>query len=357
MSALRVTEDWRTIREAVAVSLLVHAAVILLIALLARIPVPDIRLAASGYEEPPELTLLELTPLLPPEAEPAAAPPPARFVQLPAGSGPAEQEDLLVRELAAKPRFEAAREMSAGSARLADGDPALPSQDGAEREALQIGPAPQAAPAPAAAEQPPRRPEARAEKPPESETLAPSRMLLDQPAAEPEPGGDIALWDLPAKPARAESRSPDIRLAAREEPGLLQEPVRMETASGARPGAPPARLDGGIEALGAPGVDAAATASGAYKQRIVDLIGERWQAAVNRRIGLLQPGTVRVRFSVDAAGKIQGLRVAANSSNPVAGTITLNAISGVRLPPMPAAVAESLPGGRMEIDFFFSIDE
>ncbi len=364
MNALRAVEDWRKIREAIFVSLIAHVAIILLIALLVRIPLPEINMTATTYEPPVELTLIEQTIPQMEAEQPDMKPTQARFVQLPQGEERLEHEKLQVRELTANFLYEAAREISAASPHRSDGDRTLPSQDGTHDEAIQLTPASQpnssvqTLPATGLKE----HPDGSILTAPEIETLLTPEEFVREENARPdtattqESSAELAYLNLP----HLKLNETDNADTARETLETLPRPVQennMKTLSAADVATAPTLLQGGIERSGAPGVNAAATVAGAYKQKIVDTIGEEWQRAISRRMSFLQRGTLRVRFSVDANGSMKDLRVVGNSANPIAGTITLNAISGVKLPPIPDAVLATLPSGKMEIEFFFSIGE
>lgn len=362
MSALRVTEDWREIREAAVVSLLAHLAVAAGIGLLGMMPLPDREFQPEEYERPVEITVFDAS------AEAAteggleeAQRPMARFVQLPEGEELAEGGSE-ARETAKGVVFEAAREMRAGSERVeAGGDVSLPSLKGRGSEVLELGGSPRRGEGQQTARE---RDSIVTQMPALEEVLAEASASLAGERGEEQPEGDLQA----AEPARAEDltetrpesrdeRAVGARLRAPEERAEEEQAAGKFAPEGLAGEAAGSRIEGALDAPGPAGVEAVVTASAVYKQRVVDLISARWRGAVERRIGILQPGTVRVRFKVDAAGRISDLRVVGNTSNPLAGTITLRAVSESELPPMPSAVAAGLPDGRMDIDFFFSINE
>lgn len=362
MSALRVTEDWREIREAAVVSLLAHLAVAAGIGLLGMIPLPERWGEAGEYERPVEITVLDASVVAgTEEGLTEARRTTARFVQLPEGEE-IQEEVRLAQETAEEGVFEAAREMRAGSERVeAGGDAALPSLKGRESEVLELGGSLRRREGQQTARE---RAGTVTQLPALEEVLAEAAASLsaerregqsegDLRVAEPEEAGDSTE----TRPESREEGAAAARSKAQEARTEIERAAGKFAAEGLLGEAAGSRIEGALDAAGPAGLEAVVTASAVYKQRVVDLISARWRGAVERRIGILQPGTVRVRFKVDAAGRISDLRVVGNTSNPLAGMITLRAVSESELPPMPAAVVASLPDGRMDIDFFFSINE
>jgi TonB family protein len=72
-------------------------------------------------------------------------------------------------------------------------------------------------------------------------------------------------------------------------------------------------------------------------------------------MGLLNIGTVEIRFQVLPNGKVKAPRVLTNSSNESFASVSLAAIMAAEIPPIPQDVAKILENGRLEIDYSFSI--
>ena len=66
-------------------------------------------------------------------------------------------------------------------------------------------------------------------------------------------------------------------------------------------------------------------------------------------------GSVKVVFLVESDGRVRRPRVISNTSNESFENITLAAILDAQIPPIPPDVLPTLQGGRIEIDFSFSI--
>jgi TonB family protein len=72
-------------------------------------------------------------------------------------------------------------------------------------------------------------------------------------------------------------------------------------------------------------------------------------------MGLLNIGTVDIRFTVTPEGKIKSPQVLSNSSNESFASVSLASVVQAQIPPMPPEVAKLIENGRLEIDFSFTI--
>ena len=115
------------------------------------------------------------------------------------------------------------------------------------------------------------------------------------------------------------------------------------------------RLRGGISNRGLPSAAAAATPLGKYRKQISDAIGMQWYAYVNNELSLLVPGTVEIRFTVLADGKVKILEILRNTSNTSFEATSVRAILDAQIPPIPPDLLPVLQDGRIEVDFSFSI--
>ena len=98
-----------------------------------------------------------------------------------------------------------------------------------------------------------------------------------------------------------------------------------------------------------------ATPLGRYKKQVSDAIGSRWYYHVNSQMGLLNIGTVDIRFQVLPNGKVKAPRVLSNSSNESFASVSLAAVIQAEIPPIPPELVGLLENGRLEIDYSFTI--
>lgn len=181
--------------------------------------------------------------------------------------------------------------------------------------------------------------------PPPSEQSAPEPP---KPAADPAPPTQLALREAPPKPVEEQAK-PQPRLTA-----PATRPIPPSTP-GFQPQTRVTRLKGNISNRGKASVEAAGTPLGRYKKTISDAIGSRWYYYVNNQIGLLNIGTVSVRFVVMPDGKVTGIKVLSNSSNESFASVSVNSIVEAEIPPIPEEVAKLLENSRIEIDYSFTI--
>ena len=333
MSALTSTAGWHTqdrrkTAAAFIASVLIHLLLILLIAwLLANRPA----LPPPKPEEPAvEITLLNSPPAQ--RAEP-------QYVE----TSEAQRADRPPEN----PAFESDKDTHAASPLPATGDAPVPTMDGEESPTLSMEnreytPGREARPAPPPV--PPARTEtARQESTPpepESESLPKPRTsspiaLLEPPKPKTEPKPEEA---------RPEEKKP-------AEPAQPAQP----SAPGYQPQTRITRIRGNISNRGRASVAANATPLGRYKKILADAIGSRWYYYVNEQMGLLEIGTLEVRFVVSASGKVEQLRVISNSSNESFAACSVQAIMEAEIPPIPKELVPMLANGRIEIDYSFTI--
>ncbi len=113
------------------------------------------------------------------------------------------------------------------------------------------------------------------------------------------------------------------------------------------------RLAGAITNKGMSAVNAVGTPLGRYQKSVYDAIGSRWYAYMEDRGDLASLGTVRVTFVIDRSGRVRNPKVASNDSNEAFANISLQAILDAKFPPIPDDVAITLPpeGFEQEIHF------
>jgi outer membrane biosynthesis protein TonB len=113
------------------------------------------------------------------------------------------------------------------------------------------------------------------------------------------------------------------------------------------------RLAGAITNRGMSAVNAVGTPLGRYQKTVYDAIGSHWYAYMEQNGDLASLGTVRTTFVIDRGGQVQNLKVASNDGNEAFANVCLKAILDAKLPPIPEDVARSLPpqGFEQEISF------
>ena len=102
-------------------------------------------------------------------------------------------------------------------------------------------------------------------------------------------------------------------------------------------------------------MSATATPLGRYKKMLSDAIGSRWYYYVTEQLGLLNVGTVEVRFVVRQNGNVERVQVLRNSSNESFAACTVRAIMEADIPPIPKELVPMLEGSRIEIEYSFTI--
>jgi outer membrane biosynthesis protein TonB len=345
-------KEHKRIALALAISLLIHLLIILAAFIILTLH-PDLArkvLPQAQPEEPVEVTFL------PP---PTPTPPPKEKDFIDSAEGQASEK---APEQAA---FESDQNMVAASERPAQSNEPLPSLEGddlpgltLQAQNLSLGPAKQPAPPSPAAQaqqqqqkpeqkspQKPEKPQPEKEKPNESKATPTPR-----PTPRPE-DSELALLD-PARPRPQqpqEKPKPEI-----QKPQPPQQPSRPQTP-GFQPERRVTRLTGGITNRGRASVDAIGTPLGRYKKALSDAIGSRWYYYVNDAMDMVSMGTVQMRFTVDAAGKVQNVRVLNNTANEALASVSVRSIIEAEIPPIPKDIAPTLAGGQLEVDYSFSI--
>ena len=186
---------------------------------------------------------------------------------------------------------------------------------------------------------------------PASAAQAPQPTPTPAPAATPAPTAaptsQLALLELPKSkptPTPQEKKNP-----------VSKQQTAPPAATGYQPETRVTRIRGNISNRGRPSVDAAATPLGRYRKMVSDAIGSRWYYYVNEQLGLLNIGSVDIRFTVMPDGKVKSVQVLHNSSNESFASVSINAILRAEIPPIPPEVSKLLENGRIEIDYTFTI--
>lgn len=297
---------------AVLASLLIHLFFLLGLAYFILKSAERLQETPVVIEEPPQLTILPMPP---------AAKTTPRF----AHTQPQETNDRKPNKDAA---FESDNDSVAASEAAPSGPDAIPSVDGREEQGLDLtdqrytAGKTQSTPATQAAAQPEAKPEA---------------------SPNPRMESDLALLKAPTPPPK-----PAEKAKTKSTPS-------PNSQSGFRPETRVTRLRGNVSSKGKASLEANATPLGRYKKQISDAIGSRWYYYVSSQMGLLNIGTVDIRFTVTPEGKIKSPEVLSNSSNESFASVSLASVVQAQIPPMPPEVAKLIENGRLEIDFSFTI--
>jgi len=380
----------RQVTLGIAVSVLLHIAAILIIALLVGGEVQRIDFAKPKIKP----RGIELT-VLPPEPEPEPVMP---FTLAPPQELPLIDSrglDIAV-EAALNPIFQSDENMRAASESPPTGDAPLPSQQGRDRpfnafktqksllgssvprpfppaeEAPPLAATPPVVPPPPvlAQEEPPPAPPQPTEKPepkpPAKEepmktvvTPRPDEIALSARAAPPAPVTKIE----PAPLATPAPVKPAATPRPVEQQAMLTTPApRPQTAreSGYQPEQEQNRIEGNISNRGRKAVDAVATPLAKYRKQVNDAIGSRWYYYVKdpQRMSLIAPGSARVSFFIDGEGQVVGIKLESNSSNESFAELCRSAVRDAREQikelKLPDDATLPLKDGRLECSLTFT---
>jgi outer membrane biosynthesis protein TonB len=324
MSVLEIQQDSRreTIAAAVA-SVLIHLLIIAGIALSMLVSAWQFPVSKAPEETPIEVTMISSAP--PKPAEPA-------YVRTTPQNIPDAPKNAA---------FESDNNTRAASEAAPTGSQPLPSVDGRDSTTLELQnrkysdgkPSEPAQPSPEVAKE-------SAEPAPTPAPAAPASTPTTQFALREAPKPDPAKSQAKTQPPRPQSQAAQPKSPA---------------SAGFQPETRITRIRGNISNRGRASVDAAATPIGRYKKMVSDAIGSRWYYYVNNQIGLLNIGTVDIRFQVGPDGKAQKIKILSNTSNESFASVSISSIVEAEIPPIPPDVAKLLDNGRLEIDYSFTI--
>ncbi len=316
-------DDRRKALAALVASILLHLFIIGSVSLVLAVRRPI-------FVPPPEESPVELTLVAAPDTTPKQRP---SYVQ----TSESQRSDKPPENSV----FESDKDTHAASPLPAAGDAPVPTQDGKDQPGLSLenreytaGPVPRES---SPAVQP--REEAAPEPQPEE----------SMPKMTPKQSTQLALLE-PPQPKTAPR--PKVAKAVRKEP---QQQAQTPQPPGYQPQTRITRIRGNISNKGRAAVNATATPLGRYKKMLSDAIGSRWYFYVTEQLGLLNVGTVEVRFVVRDNGKVERVQVLRNSSNESFAACTVRAIMEADIPPIPKELVPMLEGSRIEIEYFFTI--
>jgi hypothetical protein len=175
-----------------------------------------------------------------------------------------------------------------------------------------------------------------------------------QPSAAPQenPNPSAAPQTQPAPVTAAEQFA---MLTQRPTPAAEPSAASPQTRSAYRAFKERTRISGRITNRGVSSVNALGTPLGRYMKFLLDAIGSRWYAFVDRQIDLISIGTARVIFVVDRSGHVRNLKVVANTSNEALANVCIQSIQEAQLPPIPDDLAATLPPEGLDMDIPFTI--
>ena len=182
---------------------------------------------------------------------------------------------------------------------------------------------------------------------------------LETKGAQPQPSA--APQENP-KPSAAPETQPAPVTEAEQFAMLTQQPTPLEQSvkspqarSAYRSMKERTRISGRITNRGVASVNALGTPLGRYMKHLLDAIGSRWYAFIDRQIDLVNIGTARVVFVVDRSGHVKNLKVVENSSNETLANVCIQSIQEAHLPPIPDDLAATLPPDGLDMDIPFTI--
>ncbi len=236
--------------------------------------------------------------------------------------------------------FESDRNTAAASPEASAGSAPLPTQEGRDEPFLELEEQELALakpdPAPPTPETPP--------SPPAPQTAESTPQLPEQrEEIKPKPEGDGAIIasNLPREPDKPAQQPPS--------------PAVPPSRPSYRPMTRATRLSGSIDSRGKAAVAALATPLGRYRKAISDAVGSSWYYHIGSRMDMFSIGTIKVLFTIEKDGKARNPRVLSNTGNESFEIVTIESIRAAEIPPIPPDVLPVLDGGRIEIDFSFSI--
>lgn len=304
----------------------------------------------ADEEKPPELTLVDLSPVAPPLVP----------------RNPSYLETNPSKESVEAPKeqtFESNANSVAASTLPASGDAPLPSQEGKNRP-LNLETHSFSLPTEGAQPQtqstalpiPTPKPSV-ASKPSPKPSEAPKPTPTPVPVSTPEPEQFAMLTSTPppaisppderqASPTPETAPSPELS-AARPQPEQPSSAYQAEKEQ--------TRVSGRITNRGASAVNAVGTPLGRYTKQVHDAIGSRWYYYTKQRGDLISIGTAQLTFSIDRAGHVANLKLAGNTSNEAFANVCLESVQEIKVPPIPEELAQTLPPEGLQEEITFTM--
>ena len=150
----------------------------------------------------------------------------------------------------------------------------------------------------------------------------------------PEHPTEIAAHDSQATPPKAA-----VEASAPTPP---PDPSALSVEPLPAPSSPQPEDEAGIDALGN------------YGKAVGNAIGVRWEFYRKTQKDL-PVGEVRMKFAIDAQGRVSAIRVLSPGANPANATFAERAVKEAKIPPIPPERLAQVPGGCIEITYTFTI--
>src|SRR5438477_10460818 len=295
--------ETRTVLLALLAAILIHLLVAFFLAAFGGVFSP----ATPVEDKPSELTFMDLAP---------TAPKNSAFIETDESKKAPEPKEKT---------FESNANSIGASELAATGELPLPSQTGKDRPFMDLETHQHSLETKGAQPQPSAAPQ---------ENPNPSAAPQTQPAPVTAAEQFAMLTQQPTPPVEKAVTSPQTRSAYRS--------MKERT-----------RISGRITNHGVSSVNALGTPLGRYQKFLLDAIGSRWYAFIDRQIDLVTIGTARVVFVVDRSGSVKNLKVVENSSNETLANVCIQAVQEAQLPPMPDDLATTLPPQGLDMDIPF----
>jgi hypothetical protein len=296
--------ETRTVLLALLAAILIHLLVAFFLAAFGGVFSP----AVPIEDKPAELTFVDLSP---------AAPKNSAFIETDESKKAPEPKEKT---------FESNANSIGASELAADGELPLPSQTGKDRPFMDLE---------------------------THQHSLETKGAQPQPSAAPQenPSPSVAPQTQPAPVTAAEQFA---MLTAKPTPAV-ETSVEAQARSAYRAFKERTRIAGRITNRGVSSVNALGTPLGRYMKFLLDAIGSRWYAFVDRQIDLISIGTARVVFVVDRSGHVKNLKVVENTSNETLANVCIQSIQEAQLPPIPDDLAATLPPEGLDMDIPFTI--
>ena len=301
--------DGRAVLWALLAAILIHLAIAFLLAVFGGVLSP----ALPIEEKPAQLTFVDLS----------SAP------VVPKNSAFIETDESKKSAPPQEKTFESNANSIAASELPAAGEAPLPSQMGKDRPLLDLETHPHSLQMNGAQPQP---------------SAAPQQN--PKPSAVPQPT---------LQPAPLTAAEQFAMLTARPTPAVQPSAAPASAQSAYRALKERARISGRTTNRGIASVNALGTPLGRYQKFLVDAIGSRWYAFLDRQMDLINIGTTRVVFVVDRSGRVKNLKVVENTANEALANVCIQSIQEAQFPPMSDDLAATLPAEGLEMDIPFTI--
>jgi len=301
--------DGRAVLWALLAAILIHLAIAFLLAVFGGVLSP----ALPIEEKPAQLTFVDLS----------SAP------VVPKNSAFIETDESKKSAPPQEKTFESNANSIAASELPAAGEAPLPSQMGKDRPLLDLETHPHSLQINGAQPQP---------------SAAPQQN--PKPSAVPQPT---------LQPAPLTAAEQFAMLTARPTPAVQPSAAPASAQSAYRALKERTRISGRITNRGIASVNALGTPLGRYQKFLVDAIGSRWYAFLDRQMDLINIGTTRVVFVVDRSGRVKNLKVVENTANEALANVCIQSIQEAQFPPMSDDLAATLPAEGLEMDIPFTI--